>query len=56
MFQAFEQIKIERDDIEQALSWYSRLRANQITNKDKESFERLLSATHRMRSLEIGDK
>jgi len=48
-------IKINRDDIEQALSWYSRLSFADTTQKDTESFNRLLNITLKMRALGIDE-
>lgn len=50
-----ETIKINRDDIEQALSWYARMPLRETTQKDNESYSRLLSVTHKMRALGIND-
>ena len=50
------EVKIERDDIEQALSWYHRLRPIETTTKDRESFDRLLQIILKMISLGIGDR
>ena len=45
------EIRIERDDIEQALSWYDRL--PQVSSKDEKVYRDLRKAVSKMRSLDI---
>jgi hypothetical protein len=47
------QIKIERNDIEQALSWYHRLPALQTTTTDNRVYNDLCKVVAHMRSLDI---
>lgn len=46
------EIKINRHDIEQAMSWYHELDAYKITENDRESFRNLLAIAHKMRRME----
>lgn len=50
------EVKINRDDIEQALSWFTRMSALETSKKDQDAFDRLLQVTLHMRSLGIGDE
>ena len=47
------EVRIERNDIEQALSWYHRIPASQTTSIDREIYEGLCKAVAYMRSLDI---
>ena len=47
------EIRIERDDIEQALSWYDRLSSLNTTLKDEEVYRSLRKVVAHMRALDI---
>ena len=47
------EIRIERDDIEQALSWFDRLPMTQTTSKDEKVYRDLRKVVAHMRSLDI---
>ncbi len=47
------EIRIERDDIEQALSWFDRLHISHTTYKDEETYRVLRKVVAHMRSLNI---
>jgi hypothetical protein len=47
------EIHIQRDDIEQAISWFDRLPDSQLTKKDYEVYKDLRKVVAHMRSLDI---
>ena len=47
------EIRIERDDIEQALSWYDTLSVTETNKKDEQVYYALRKAVSYMRSLDI---
>lgn len=48
-----EEIRIERNDIEQALSWFDRLPSSKTTPNDEKTYNGLRRAVAYMRSLYI---
>lgn len=47
------EIRIERDDIEQALSWFDRLPMSQTNSVDEKVYKDLRKVVAHMRSLDI---
>jgi len=47
------EVRIERNDIEQALSWYHRLPSSKTTENDRRIYEGLCKVVAYMRSLDI---
>ena len=47
------EVRIERDDIEQALSWFDRLPMSQTTSKDEKVYDGLRKVVAHMRALDI---
>lgn len=45
------EVRIERDDIEQALSWFDRL--SQVSSKDEKVYKDLRKVVSHMRALDI---
>lgn len=48
-----EEVRIERNDIEQALSWFDRLPSSKITQNDRRVYDDLRTAVSHMQSLDI---
>jgi hypothetical protein len=46
-------VRIERNDIEQALSWFDRLRLSQTTVNDEKTYQNLRKVVAHMRALDI---
>jgi hypothetical protein len=47
------EIRIEREDIEQALSWFDRMPINQATHYDEKTYAGLRKVVSHMRALEF---
>lgn len=47
------EVRIERDDIEQALSWFDRLSMSETTSNDYKVYRDLRKVVTHMRSLDI---
>ncbi len=51
--QTDHEVRIERDDIEQALSWFDRLSMTQTTANDEKVYRDLRKVVSHMRALDI---